>query len=197
MANVVHFEVYGPSGRYRCIALYKYYPYWIDKQARLKNDKFDKASGFILSLKTPSNRDFQAAVAHFGKVLTQAFGLLGNMGTADVIVVPSSKAGRVSDGLERVVKKACDADKRLRYRPGAIRRIKDIDKLANGGNRSVDVHYNSLEYKQTSKSSSVIILVDDVSTTGNSLIACAELVKANQPGVTDIIGFVLGKTHHD
>ena len=65
-----------------------------------------------------------------------------------------------------------------------LQRKKSIDKLATGGARSYAVHMRSIEAVQDMDiAGDIVLLMDDVTTTGNSLYACkmilnkVELVK--------------------
>lgn len=74
-----------------------------------------------------------------------------------------------------------------------IVRTKTIAKLAKGGNRDIDIQRESLGVNpDMSITGSVILLVDDVTTSGNSLLACKELLLKH--GAKDVAMFALGKS---
>ena len=114
----------------------------------------------------------------------------------DVILVPSSKVGKVSDGLMQIMTRVCAKDKRLTINRGALHRYKEIKKLASGGCREMHVHQESIMLRQAANLSEVIILVDDVCTSGNSLVACCDIIQSASSFST-VIGIVLGRTTHD
>ena len=76
-----------------------------------------------------------------------------------------------------------------------LTRIKTIQKLAGGGDRDKSVHLNSLsvEYTYKIRSKNVLVL-DDVTTTGNSLKASMDLIKRN--GARSVWAFALAETQH-
>lgn len=54
---------------------------------------------------------------------------------------------------------------------------KEIEKLATGGNRNINIHFGSIEVNpNVSISGEVILVVDDVTTSGNSLYACRDIL---------------------
>ena len=74
-------------------------------------------------------------------------------------------------------------------------RTRTIDKLARGGNRSVEVHLASIapaERYERYFAKKAILLLDDVTTTGNSLRACSRLL--DQYGADLIYPLALGRT---
>ena len=80
-------------------------------------------------------------------------------------------------------------------REGCLRRTTTIEKLSRGGDRSQITHLQSMQYTTAPNAPGVKILFDDVTTTGNSLLAAATLIRAQEPHA-EIVAFVLGKTVH-
>jgi predicted amidophosphoribosyltransferase len=76
---------------------------------------------------------------------------------------------------------------------GCLVRIKKIAKLAHGGDRSKNVHLESIEVRNPGLiKGRDVLLLDDVAKTGNSLEACAELlIKA---GARSVECATIGKT---
>jgi hypothetical protein len=72
-------------------------------------------------------------------------------------------------------------------------RTREITKLSTGGNRDIKVHLESIEVHQRRKiMGKTILILDDISTTGNSLKACARLVR--ESGAARYRCLVLGQT---
>jgi predicted amidophosphoribosyltransferase len=118
------------------------------------------------------------------------------LGEAEILIVPSSREGGASEGLERIVEKLCKEDKRFTYRRGALYRHTAIRKLAKGGDRSLPVHLNSMGYKDDPYSPAAKIVLDDVFTTGNSIRGAITIVEQIDQSCT-FLPIVLGKTTHD
>jgi predicted amidophosphoribosyltransferase len=170
-----------------------YHPWKLQGQ---RNPAFDGHSGLCLSLKTPGNRDHQKAVNYFTRLLVDHFKAHKGQFRAELIAVPSHTANGHSAGLRSVIDAVCKADNRLSHRPGALTRVRTIEKLAAGGNRSMAVHYQSMQYDDGRSSPLTKIIIDDVTTTGNSLEAAVTLVRVAAPRAV-VSCLVLGKTTHD
>ena len=115
---------------------------------------------------------------------------------AEIIIVPSSTKGKVSPGLDSIAQALCKRDKRLSYTPNSLFRTVTIDKFAKGGDRSLDVHLKSMEYKGATGSPALKFIVDDVTTSGNSLKAAITIIQQHMRGLV-FIAVVLGKTADD
>ena len=73
-----------------------------------------------------------------------------------------------------------------------LKRNKSIDKLATGGNRSMETHMKSIStVLDMDIDNDIVLLMDDVTTTGNSLYACKEILLQN--GAREVEMFALGK----
>ncbi len=110
-----------------------------------------------------------------------------------IISVPSSKAGK-KNGINYVAESVAKENGFLDKSSNLIR-FKDIHKLSIGGKRDKEVHLESIKYlkDQCDLSNKTIILMDDIITTGNSLIACREILI--RYGAKQIIGLGIGKTY--
>ena len=76
-----------------------------------------------------------------------------------------------------------------------LRRTQMINKLANGGDRSVKVHLNSVVAENAEQfAGGTLLLLDDVLTSGNSIIACRQLLM--KAGAAEVICVALGRTKH-
>lgn len=72
-----------------------------------------------------------------------------------------------------------------------IIRTKTIEKLSGGGNRDLEVHLNSMKINENVKNKKVVV-IDDVTTTGNSLEAAKKLLL--EAGAKEVILFAFAKT---
>lgn len=166
----------------RDIVIYSnYHKYWLDRERKIKNPLFDVFSGKILDLKEGK----EDAIRYFYKLLDEEI-----CRDVTVCVVPSSDARNLESGISQLAKRLAKNGRidKVHY----LMRSKSIDKLAYGGARDVQVHLNSIvaDEKMTIEGD-VILLVDDVTTTGNSLYACKDLLM--QKGASSVEMFAIGK----
>ncbi|MEC6413496.1 hypothetical protein SB816_21035 [Achromobacter sp. SIMBA_011] len=182
-------------------SLIEYHSYWIntDSGEKKKNPAFDEACGRILDLKDPSSKKHKLAVQEMTRLVSEAVNSLPYTLIPiplHVVVVPSSGKGRWSEGLCAIAASICTAQP-LRFVPAvhSLVRTRTIDKLARGGNRSVEVHLASIapaERYERYFGKKAVLLLDDVTTTGNSIRACSRLLE--QYGADLIYPLALGRT---
>ena len=73
-----------------------------------------------------------------------------------------------------------------------LQRTKSIDKLAWGGRRDKQIHLETISAVENMDiTDNIILLMDDVTTTGNSLYACKEILM--EKGAKQVEMFALGK----
>ena len=168
-----------------------------DRVNRVKNPAFDQHSQHILNLKDPEARWFSGSVkALFPSVLAAVENLTARYGPSELVIIPSSKAGRVSKALDLMAKNACRRHGACSYTEGALTRTKTIEKLATGGDRSIQRHLESMSFSDSRRAPPVKILFDDISTSGNSIAAAATMIRAGSEGSV-VVALVLGRTTHD
>lgn len=158
-----------------------YHKYWLDRERKIKNPLFDVFSGKILDLKEGK----ESAICYF-------YNILDNEIRKDVTicVVPSSDAEKTESGMTRLGQMLAENGRKdcVYY----LKRKSSINKLATGGNRSKEVHLQSIEtLTDLSVENDIVLLMDDVTTTGNSLYACKEILL--QHGAKKVEMFALGK----
>lgn len=160
-----------------------YYPYWLAPGYR--NPNFDSFSGKILDVKENQDR----GINYFTPKLSKIFEGIHNSFT--ICIVPShDPRDQKKSGILTIAKKLMN-ENRLDGTM-CLRRSKKIDKLATGGNRSISVHLNSITLHDTHLiTGNNVIIFDDVTTSGNSMLACKMIIeRANPAGV---IMFALSK----
>lgn len=158
-----------------------YHKYWQNKELRIKNPLFDVFSGKILALKEGK----QSAVRYFYNLLNDEI-----CDGVTICVVPSSDSNKIESGIGMLGDMLASNGRinKVYY----LRRTKSIDKLALGGNRSKDVHMKTITtLDDVEITGDIILLMDDVTTTGNSLYACKEILMAK--GARSVKMFALGK----
>lgn len=150
----------------------------------VKNPKFDEYSNKILRLKDQLNW----AIDFF-------FQKLNPLIISDSIVicyVPSSTKEKLTTGVRTLSIRLSKIKTRVDG-TGCIVRHTTVPKNAYGADRSMSVHLNSLQIdnKELIKGCDVLLL-DDVTTTGNSLKACKKLLL--EAGAKKVYCFALGQT---
>lgn len=158
-----------------------YHKYWLDRERRIKNPLFDVFSGKILDLKEGK----PAAVRYFYNLLNEEI-----CEGVTICVVPSSDSNKTVTGvgmLGEMLARNRRVDK-VYY----LIREKSIEKLATGGKRDKEIHMHSINtVEEMDITGDIVLLMDDVTTTGNSLYACREILK--QRGAAEVEMFALGK----
>jgi hypoxanthine phosphoribosyltransferase len=109
-----------------------------------------------------------------------------------IVVVPPHCCGKDNFGIQ-ILSKQISEKKKLHDATSCLIRHKNIDKLSSGGDRSIHTHLQSIKVvNQKIIEGKNLLLLDDVSTTGNSLMACQKLLES--AGAKTVKSFVLGKT---
>ena len=107
-----------------------------------------------------------------------------------ICVVPSSNADKKELGIGKLgeMLAANGRNNKVYF----LRRDYSIDKLATGGDRKKEVHMKSISaVEDLDITGDIVLLMDDVTTTGNSLYACKEILM--QCGALNVEMFALGK----
>lgn len=107
-----------------------------------------------------------------------------------ICVVPSSDSSKQATGIGMLAEML--AQNGRVDRAYFLRRNTDIDKLASGGRRDMQIHLQSIStVQEIDITGEIVLLMDDVTTTGNYLYACREiLIKF---GAEHVAMFALGK----
>lgn len=181
-------------------SLVPYHPYWTydDDGDRIQNPAFNDDGRMLLNLKNAADPKHSQAVAQATALVQGALARLPSRvwsAQVHVVVVPSSKQKQWSKGLCAIAARICSGHGALVDNSEALVRVKNIEKLATGGDRGVHVHYQSIEISPAAQQrlrGKTVLLLDDITTTGNSLQACALLLK--QAGAAEIFPLAIGRT---
>ena len=166
------------------IAVYgDYLPWGVHRAAGGDRSNYPERSGKMLDLKEGKD----AGVAYFSEAIATEL--------KDEIViatVPSHNPEKPGVGLKKLVAELVKDSKRVDA-SGSLVRTQKIDKLAAGGNRSKDVHLKSVSVALAPLiKGRDVLLLDDVTKTGNSLLACRDLLLA--AGARSVECATIGKT---
>lgn len=157
------------------------------------NSNFNNFSKLILDLKDKRitafrQRNKQLAVGHFFNELNPILGK-----GFPIVTIPSSDPLNIDTGTDRVV--SLLANQGRTNANSCLRRHTKVEKKANGGNRNIDIELNSItvdsQYQHLIQGQTVLLL-DDITTTGNSFRACEKLLL--DAGAFKVIKLALGKT---
>lgn len=158
-----------------------YHKYWLDRERRIKNPLFDIFSGKILDLKERK----PAAIQYFFNLLNDEI-----CDGVTICVVPSSNAEKVESGIGDLARKLAK-EKRV-DKVYFLQRKQSIDKFATGGSRNMSLHFRTITtMDEMDITGDIVLLMDDVTTTGNSLYACKEILISKGAGEVEM--FALGK----
>ena len=142
-----------------------YHRYWNPDKTR--NQAFDMFSGRILDVKEKKDR----GISYFFHQLDEEI-----CEDVTICVVPSHTEGPVNDsGIAQLARKLANNGRvdKVDY----LVRTKTIDKLAYGGSRDIRVQLDSIGINpDMTIDGDVVLIVDDVTTSGASLEACKEIL---------------------
>lgn len=174
--------------------LHTYHKYWLAPGVR--NPKVDRLSRLILDLKDENCPNHTNAVQYFGKRLSQKLvRLVDHDEEIYGAIVPSHEAGKCSKGLRAVMRHVRQLYNIKNSRNPLVRHT-TVEKLSYGGDRDKEVHLNSIRIAgKFIPSGAKVLLLDDITTTNNSLNACAELLYDS--GARLVMKVALAKTADD
>lgn len=109
-----------------------------------------------------------------------------------IAVVPSHDPEKHTSGIRMIAEFLCRDGKRGNATKCLVRHTK-VAKMASGGNRQVQVHRNSIKVENPALiKDKLVILLDDVTTTNNSLFACRDILLKS--GAKSVFPFALAQT---
>lgn len=155
---------------------------------KIENPAFDQPSRNVLNLKS----QVQVQITNYTQMLIDRF--LNEYSGSDVVVcyVPSSDHTKLITGMSLLVQNLVQNNKFIDGR-SCVRRSKTIQKLATGGARDISIHMNSIQvFHPEIIAGKMVLLLDDIVTSGNSLKACKKKLKA--AGAADVRCIALAKT---
>jgi predicted amidophosphoribosyltransferase len=164
----------------------------------MRNPKWTESCGRMLDLKDPKHPSHSAAIQHFGKKVASALAELVPSRKHPIVVaiVPGHSKDSISAGMQTIVANHLWTAFNFVNKYYPLRRHTDAEKRAKGGDRSPENIFDTVEVVAgTITPGCTVVLLDDVTTTGASLRACACLLK--EAGAANVICMALMKTVHD
>ena len=149
------------------------------------NEKHDAFSARILNFK-----DGCPDALNYFYEYCKTHPYLKNNSSAVLVCVPGHVPRKTYGPLQKLADKL--SQDFCTYLPNALKRTRKIDKLSSGGNRSLSVHLQSLEVDCAGIRGKMVVILDDVTTTGKSLKACEKKLETCRPN--SIRAIVFGKT---
>lgn len=174
-------------------------PYWTPGvPEKIHNPKANEVTEHSLNLKHPCRGGlYMNAINYFAgpfaNLVNKTLGARGWWPTNTyLVVIPSSTVGNTSEGLSEIARRTQERTG-VQFVPNALIRHTQIDKLATGGSRTVDVHLKSIHCQLQLPPQSNVIIFDDIVTSGNSMIACNYLINSKLFGC-NTVALALSKT---
>lgn len=169
------------NGTGEIVVYSNYHKYWLDWERKIKNPLFDVFSSKILDLKEGK----MSAINYFYNLINAEI-----CSGVTICIVPSSNSEKKITGMSLLGERLAQNNRINKVY--FLTRKYSINKLATGGIRSKEVHMQSIDTLDSIDiSQDVILLMDDVTTTGNSLYACKEILMNR--GAKEVEMFALGK----
>lgn len=169
----------------------EYHPY---RQQGIKNWRFDQASSIMLRFK----RGEGEAIGYY------LFKILGKFSrkkyyreimeaeNVRFVAIPGHDRNHPISSVHKLARMLAAYFEREDYSQ-CLRRRYNVEKLSSGGNRSIMVHYRSMQVNEKyDLIGKTIFLLDDIVTTGNSLIAGQKLLL--EAGAKRVYPLAMGRT---
>jgi predicted amidophosphoribosyltransferase len=149
-----------------------------------QNPNFDDFSAKILDVKNNRPPGFQHFLGALESVLADD--------EYTVVIVPSHDPDNTTSGIKALVKMLCQNSKRVDGTDCLVRHTK-VDKSSTGGSRNIQKHIGSICVEHLNLiTGKEVLLLDDVTTTHSSLLACQQILLQHNPKV--VIAYALAQT---
>jgi predicted amidophosphoribosyltransferase len=168
--------------RYEIKCIGDYHKVWLNREAGIRNPKFDLFSKFIWKLKDKTTN----GLVYFSKIVEPVI-------PKNVVLcsVPSSDSSNTCNGIRLLAQRLALANRI--DGTSCLVRTRTIQKASHGGPRNIRIHLDSITVKNGELvTNKPVYILDDVTTTGSSLQACAQLLEPFEPA--SITCLALGQT---
>ena len=158
----------------RCLG--RYVPYRLPDGS--KNPEFDEYSGYILDVKDGLQRGFDYFRPRVSPYIRRG---------AIIVTAPSSDSTKSYTGLRRFAMAVAPQVQAIDG-TGTLVRHTTILKAAHGGPRNVQAHLDSIGVLDGLRLRGAhILLLDDVMTSGSTLLACRQILQREGPQQIDMV----------
>jgi hypothetical protein len=176
----------------KIVRICMYHKYWLDGAT---NPLVDSDSRKIMDIKNPRCRGYEEAIVDLGRrFVSGTFKYFDEGDAFQVAIVPSSSAGLHSAAVERIMEYASEHFD-VRFDPCFLVRISSITPVHSGGDRSIENHLNTIEVQADVDQELPMLILDDVTTSGNSFRACEILMR--EAGVSNVFMIAMGMTANE
>lgn len=170
------------NGTGEIIALARYHKYWTTRERRDRSRFVGEFEKMILDMKEMKGRPIKMFYELLDPLLGKGF---------SICVVPSSDPSVKNNGISYLGRMLAANGRTDRV--GFLIRQSRIKKLAEGGDRRKEVHFQSIRVSEgMSVAGEDVLLFDDITTSGNSLFACRDILIAS--GARSVEMMALGRT---
>jgi hypothetical protein len=161
----------------------EYHPWGQHKAQGGDGSNYPMFSGKILDLKDKK----EGGIGYFYNIVEPAI-----QKNVALVTVPSHDPQKSVNGIRDLAQRICTDDPRIDATEVLVRQ-KPVEKLARGGNRGEDNHLKSIVVRSPHLiRGRLVLLLDDVVSTGGSLRACKKMLLA--AGARAVHCAALGKT---
>lgn len=136
----------------------------------------------------------QTAVQHYTGLVEEHLSKALDLGSDwGIVIVPSSKKDKWGAGLLSVAQ-SVSQNHGVCLHSKALRRHHSTEKRADGGDRAIAKHLGTITLSESSLPNKIILL-DDVTSTGNSLVACRDILLRS--GIKEVYMLAIAETVHE
>lgn len=161
--------------------IFDYHPYW-ETPHKVKNPLFNRFGKLILDVKEGNEEAIEKFAEYLHLILEENIA---------VSVVPPHDVGNFESGIQQIARIIASQNRIDATR--CLLRTKETTQQSHDGKKKWYENKNSITANETELiKNRPVILIDDIVTSGNSLITCRNILKRSRAGIVQCLA--LGKT---